>query len=184
MNNSTSSEIVGEFAIRGEQWSAAEHRSYFARNSRGIDRLAALDDQVPNRSGIDWDIIDLVIQEKLSTLTERVGRLIPNLVWRSGSHRARHIALSSYRIYDHLGGEDTDPIYAGVTIVEEDGTVRISGDISGEESGRIYFDQDCEIWAFRSHALVLAAAVEVAGRLSEQPQILSRAIRTSDESLI
>ena len=177
MNKSISSEIVGEFTLSGERSLASESRPYFASNARGIERLVAVDDQTPGRPEIDWEAIHQVIEEKLASLTRRVADLIPHLTWRAGSYRARHVALSCYRTFGHLDGNDLDPVYAGLTIVEEDGRLRVSGDISGEESGRIFFDRDCERLVADDHSSLLAAVVDVAGRISEQQEVVSRAIR-------
>jgi hypothetical protein len=184
MSNLALSESVEECAILGARGLLTEHRPYFVRSVRGIDRLATIDDRVSGRSEIDWDIINRAIQEKLSQLTERVTHSIPNLMWKSGSHSARCIALSSYRIYDQLDGDDFDPVYAGITIVEGDGVVRISGDISGEETGHIYFDQGCEFFVAPDFGSVLAAAAEVASRISAQEQIVIQAIRTPHSSVM
>jgi hypothetical protein len=183
MSNSAWSETVEECEIHGVRGLTTEHRPYFVRSVRGIDRLALLEDRVLGRSEIDWDIINKAIQENLSRLTERVTRLIPNLEWRSGSHRARNILLSSYRIYDHLYGDDYDPVYAGITIIENDGFVRVSGDISGDETGQIFFDQGCELSVAPDLGSVLAASVEVSTRISAQEQIVAQAIRSPRSSL-
>jgi hypothetical protein len=177
------SEPVQECALRDERGFSMEHRPYFVRSSRGIERLATIEDRLLSRSGIDWEIVDEAIQEKLSRLTERVMQLLPNLVWRAGSHSARHISLSSYRIFDRLDGDDFDPVYAGITIVEVNGMMRIAGDISGEETGRIYFDRGCELLVSPDNGSVIAAAIEVVSRISEQEKIVIEAIGKPRSSL-
>ena len=179
MSDLTPTEPVKEDTIRGERGLPTQNQTDFASSDRGIDTLAMIEGDSPARSSIDWDLIDRAIQERLSQLTGRLLRGIPNLVSKSGSHRARHILLSSYKIYKRLDGDDHDSVYAGLTIVKEAGAVRISGDISGEESGHIYFDQGCELMATLELESVLATAIEVSSRISAQDKIVVQAIRAT-----
>jgi hypothetical protein len=178
MSTQVWSEPVQGRVIVGEPGTTREHRSWFFRNLRGIDRLGVADDSAPGRSEVDWQAVDRAVQEGLARLTVRVAGAIPTLSWKSNSYNARFIALCSYRIFERLDGGDFDPIYAGMTFVLEDGKVRISGDISGEETGHIYFDQGCERLVSGDHQSVLLAAMEVAGLLSDQAQAVIEAVTT------
>jgi hypothetical protein len=71
----------------------------------------------------------------------------------------------------------------GITITEQEGSIRVSGDISGEESGRIDFDEGCELFLPPDFESVLAGAIKVADRLSSQEQILIHAIRSPRSAL-
>ncbi len=52
MSNPTLTEHVEECTLRDDQGLSMEHRPYFARSSRGIDRLEAIDDR-----SLNWPFI-------------------------------------------------------------------------------------------------------------------------------
>jgi hypothetical protein len=183
MSNPVVVESVEERHLHGVVGNATEFRAYFVRSFADLGRLATIEDWNLERSEIDWEMINSVVQEKLSRLTDQIVLLIPNLVWKSGSHRARHILLSSYRLFYRLDGDDFDPVYAGISFFEEDGNIRVSGDLSGSESGRVYFDQGCDLSVAAGSEFVLAAADEVAGRLLDQEKIVIQAIRAPHSRL-
>jgi hypothetical protein len=171
-------EPVADRFLRG---SGREHYSKFFRASGNPHRLTLADEFPRVRTLVDWDLIDRAIQVRFLGLTERVKSLVQDVETKVGSHRARSIGLSSYRVFGHQGGEEFDPVYAGITISEDEntGSIRIAGDISGEESGRIHFDEGCELFVPVDFASIRDGAIEVADRLAARSDIVVQALRMS-----
>ena len=57
---------------------------------------------------------------------------------------------------------------------------RVSGDISGEESGRIYFDEGCDLEVPCRQEAILKAVSLVTDRFAAQSQIVLDAINNRD----
>lgn len=125
----------------------------------------------------DWDLLDRIVQHSLSALTTRVIAQEPAIVWKAGRTSARAFPLFSYRVYYHLDGDDYDPIVVGVTVTTWSANVRVAGDISGDESGFVYFDEGCTVEAPPDHNSIQNAAQVVADRLAAQDSIVLDAIR-------
>jgi hypothetical protein len=126
---------------------------------------------------LNWDAVDRVVQDVLSTLTDRKLDREPQAVWKAGRTSARAFPLFSHRVFDHLDGDDYDPIVVGLTFTLGDGMVRVSGDISGDESGFVYFDEGCVIDSPQELCAVEDAARRVAERLAAQYGIVLEAIK-------
>jgi hypothetical protein len=125
----------------------------------------------------DWDVLDRTVQDSLSILTARLLAQEPGLIWKAGRTTTRAFPLFSYRVFYHLDGDDYDPIVVGLTFTVRGAEVRVVGDISGEESGFVYYDEGCTIDAPAEPLAVHDAARVVAGRLASQDSIVSNAIR-------
>ena len=97
------------------------------------------------RHKLDWDSIHRAVQEILETLTGWVFARAPATGWKLGRSSARAFPLFSYRVFYRLDGNDYDPVIVGVTVSLEGSIARVSGDISGDESGRVYFDKGCNL---------------------------------------
>jgi hypothetical protein len=128
-------------------------------------------------SAHDWDALDQIVQGALAALSERVLAREPNSVWKSGRTATRAFPLFTYRVFYHLDGDDYDPIVVGVTFTVRDPEVRVAGDISGDESGFVYYDEGCTIDAPAEPLAVREAARAVANRLASQDAIVADAIR-------
>jgi hypothetical protein len=132
---------------------------------------------------VKWDSVHEVIQEGLERLTRLVLDRSQQTVWKSGRTSARAFPLLSYRVFYRSDGDNYDPVIAGVTLTLEGPLARVSGDISGEESGRIYFDEGCDLEVPCRQEAILEAAALVANRLAAQPQIVLGAINNRDSQI-
>jgi len=81
-------------------------------------------------------------------------------------------------VFRHLDGGDFDPVVVGVTVRPGPGSIKITGDISGEESGYVYFDEGCELEVPLSLEEGLRAAVRVADRLAAECGVVLASIRS------
>ncbi len=129
------------------------------------------------RHASDWDALDRIVQDRLSDLTARVVAQEPATLWKAGRTANRASPLLSYRVYYHLDGDDYDPIIVGLTFKVGEAGVRVDGDISGDESGYIYFDEDCSIDVPDGPLALREAARAVAERLASRDSIVLEAIR-------
>jgi hypothetical protein len=125
----------------------------------------------------DWNIINDVVQGSLSDLTARIRSQEPRTNWKAGRTKTRAFPLFSYRVFYHLDGDDYDPIVVGLTFTERGAEIRIAGDISGDESGFVYFDEGCTVDSPSEPLAVQHAARIIADRLAARDSIIIEAIR-------
>ncbi len=125
----------------------------------------------------DWDDIDRLVQDSLSSLTTRILSQEPTTTWKAGRTATRAFPLFSYRVFYHLDGNDYDPIVVGVTFTLRDREVRVAGDISGDETGFVYYDEGCTFDVPAGPFAVRDAGRFAAERLACQHDIVLRAIR-------
>src|SRR4051812_12150714 len=93
---------------------------------------------------IDWDRIHDLIQTVLGRLAGEIAGDIPQLATRSGRMAGGPTLLFSYMLFYNLDGDDFDPVVVGITFSRQGVGVRMSGDISGDETGIDYFhDESC-----------------------------------------
>jgi hypothetical protein len=172
---------VEDFSVRPPEGREASPRpsgpGLQVLNLQGIRRLEIGEGGSSGAEDIDWDAVNRSIQSELDGLADWVEREIPGINSRAGRSAARGFSLFSYRTFPPLGDEDFDPIIVGVTCVQDASEVRISGDISGEETGRIYFDRDCTRTTKVDQSSVAHAAVEIARRLAAQHQVVIQGLR-------
>jgi hypothetical protein len=97
----------------------------------GIERLEIL----------DWDEIHDAVQSVLQGLDEPVGRLVAGYRKVVGRNSGGAWALYSYRVYQPPEDSDVDPVVVGVSFSHgNSGSIKISGDISGETLGDVLVD--------------------------------------------
>jgi hypothetical protein len=129
-------------------------------------------------SALDWDLLNDLVQDLLSCLTSHILFQEPEkVVWKAGRTTTRSFPLFTYRVFYHLDGDDYDPVVVGVTFTVRDGGIRVAGDISGDESGFVYYDEDCTLVVPAEPLAVRDAARAVAARLAAQDAIVLDAIR-------
>jgi hypothetical protein len=170
-------ETVSDFAIVGPDGFIMENRPIFMQSDAGIARLGSLVKPLEGLE-IDWDRVDQVAQAAFSGLTQRVLASQPGLEWKAKSYQSKFIKLATYRIFNRADRDDFDPIYVGITLHEVGSGIRISGDISGDETGHVYFDRGCDRIVEIRGSAVLDAVREIAGRLAMQDRIVAEAVRT------
>ncbi len=140
----------------------------------------------PSRTSdeLDWDSVHEAIQEGLERLTGLVLDQSRETVWKSGRSSARAFPLLSYRVFYRSDGDDYDPVIVSVTVTLEGSIARVSGDISGDESGRVYFDEGCHLDVPSCQDAIFKGASLVASRLAAQVQIVLDAISDRDFQVV
>jgi hypothetical protein len=128
-------------------------------------------------AALQWDVLDRFVQDSLSTLTARILAQEPGTVWKAGRTATRAFPLFSYQVFYHLDGDDYDPVVVGLTFTVRDSNVRVAGDISGDESGFVYYDEECTIDVPIDQLAVRDAARVVMDRLTSQESVVLDAIR-------
>ena len=172
-------EYVADFQMRAAEPSGPAWRvsiPVLAADLRGVPWFALAAASVGSPDSLDWDSVHEAIQAGLERLTGLVLDQSREIVWKSGRNSARAFPLFSYRVFYRSDGDDYDPVIAGVTVTLEGSVARVSGDISGDESGSVYFDEGCQLDVPSCQDAVLNAASLVAGRLAAQAKIVLQAI--------
>jgi hypothetical protein len=160
-----------------ESWRRPVGSGFQISNLQGIHRLQMGERGSSGAQVIDWDAVNDLIQCEFDGLADQVGREIPGIRSKAGRSAAKGFSLFSYRVFPPLEDEDFDPIIVGVTCVQDASEVRITGDISGEETGRIYFDRECARTTEVDQSSVAHAAGEIARRLATEHQLVIRELR-------
>jgi len=128
------------------------------------------------RGEVDWDRIHAAVQTRLEELGTKISAAASGSLSRPGRTVAPAFALFSHHVFFRASLDEDDPILVGVTIRDEGACYRVVGEIVGEETGRIHFEEefksskDSPDWINRvilladrlaaSEALVLAAMAE------------------------
>jgi hypothetical protein len=146
----------------------------------GTAWLPLLEEPASTTDSFDWASIHRAVQEILGTLTSWILSRAPATAWKAGRSSARAFPLFSYRVFYRLDGNDYDPVIVGVTVSLEGSIARVSGDISGDESGRVYFDEECNLEVPLRQDAIIDAARRVAQRLTVPGQTVLDAISDRD----
>jgi len=131
----------------------------------------------PASPAVDWNHIHDVIQEVFEALAARVLAQEPRASSKAGRSSTRTFALLSYRVFLHLDGDDHDPIVVGISLTPRGDRVQIMGDISGDESGYVYFDEGCAVETTCEPQAIRECACAIAERLAAQESTIIEAIR-------
>lgn len=129
-------------------------------------------------TALDWDLLDRRVQDALAPLTARILAQEPGAIWKAGRTATRAFPLFSHRVFYHLDGDDYDPVVVGLTFTALGSIVRVAGDISGDESGFVYYDEGCTIEVPAEPLAVIDAARVVADRLASRDSVVLDAIRS------
>ncbi|QEH38310.1 hypothetical protein OJF2_69110 [Aquisphaera giovannonii] len=125
----------------------------------------------------DWDRLHDLVQQRLGRLRQGVLAEEPAARCEVGRTSTPGFPLFSCLAFYHLDGGDFDPIVAGLTIFRPAGDVRVEGELSGDESGHVYFDDGCTLRVAAEPGAVERAVVAIADRLADQSRIVIDAIR-------
>lgn len=146
---------------------------------RGVQRLA-ISESEGGLTGeadpsIDWDEVKRVVQSVFDEMAGRVLRAWPVLSSRTGSVGARAFPLFVYCTFYAPDGSHLEPVVAGVTfgMGENKKSLVVRGDISGEETGCIHFDTDCDKVAPATTRDAIATGLDIARRLAEQEVVVA-----------
>jgi len=131
----------------------------------------------PTNPAVDWNHIHDAIQEVFETLAARILAQEPRALSEAGRSSTRTFALLSYRVFLHLDGDDHDPIVVGISLSPRGDRVQITGDISGDESGYVYFDDGCAVETACDPPAIRECARGIAERLAAQESAIIEAIR-------
>ena len=125
----------------------------------------------------NWHVVHAEVQRLLEAQARRISGAYPHVQWRAGRSEAKAFWLFSYVTYDPVDGSDLDPVVVGVVVAERGGTIHITGDISGEESGYIFFEAQVESVPSGRGDLIVPAAVRVGSSLASRDRVVMDAIR-------
>jgi hypothetical protein len=133
--------------------------------------------ETPGLSPADWDRVHELVQHLLGELAQAVARQCPQVVSRPGRTTTQRFPLFSYRTFSRADREGAEAIVAGVDFKPEAGGLRVFGDISGEESGQVYYGVEYEsLPAGWSLDQILARVRIVAGGLAGRPETVWNAL--------
>ncbi|MGO8903455.1 MAG: hypothetical protein ACLQU5_34715 [Isosphaeraceae bacterium] len=180
-------ERVADFqmqVVAGEDLAVSIPSAVFGADLHGTAWFPLLKEPAGTTDSFDWDSIHRAVQEILGTLASWVLSRAPATAWKSGRSSARAFPLFSYRVFYRLDGNDYDPVIVGVTVSLEGSIARVSGDISGDESGRVYFDEGCSLEVPSHQEAVFDAACYVAYLLVVPGQIVLDAISDRDFQVV
>lgn len=124
------------------------------------------------------DSIHRKIQEGFSPLIRQVGDRHPGLRWAGGRSEGGVLLLFSYVTFPRLDDDDGDPVIVGIAVARRGSEIRITGDISGDESGHIFFDEDCEGLVPSEQGAVEVEALRIATILSSRGEVVIHAIES------
>lgn len=131
---------------------------------------------VPELTPADWDRVHDQVQAVLDGMSRRVQEGRPGIFSRPGKTSTARFPLFSYRTFQAGASPDTDAVVVGLDFQPAEQTVRIRGDISGEETGHVFFDEGCEVEVGKSYEEVLRAALDVARRLASEVEKVPEAL--------
>jgi len=180
-------ERVADFqmqVVAGEDLAVSIPSAVLGADLHGTAWFPLLKEPAGTTDSFDWDSIHRAVQEILGTLASWVLSRAPATAWKSGRSSARAFPLFSYRVFYRLDGNDYDPVIVGVTVSLEGPIARVSGDISGDESGRVYFDEGCNFEVPARQDAIFEAACHVAYLLVAPGQIVLDAISDRDFQVV
>jgi hypothetical protein len=129
----------------------------------------------PGDAPVDWDAVHAAIQNILARMDSGLEESGLPIRSHAGRTAGNAFALFSYRSFDLQEGDDQDPVVVGITFVPGPDGVRVSGDMSHEETGQILYELDSQ-QVVASPAAVLAAAQDAATRLAAQAEVVGAAM--------
>jgi len=116
----------------------------------------------------DWDHIHEKVQEVFAEMARRVGERWPTISSRGGRTSTQRFPLFSYRTFQTTAQAEADAVVVGLDFQPQEQCVSIRGDISGEETGHVFFDQACEAEVEPDRESVLREGLAIARRLAGQ----------------
>jgi len=93
----------------------------------------------------DWDQIHGDVQRALAELWRKISAASPSALSRPGRTEAPAFALFSYRVFYVADLDEDDPIVVGVTVEDQGTSYLVEGEVVGEETGLLYFDESFDV---------------------------------------
>lgn len=169
-------EIVTEYEME-EPWGAPRERAtshtpapHLLRNAH--DPLHRLEE--PSIE-IDWDRVHAVVQQELARLRTAVCDQSGLTIVQPGRTRTRGFPLFSYLAFSRPESE-AEAIVVGLTFTPRNHGFEIVGDVAGEESGQIYYDDVASCPAPAAFESVLEAVRQIAAHLADRPDVVLSAM--------
>jgi hypothetical protein len=155
-----------------------------ACNLSCIGRLDVRDDAFPpvyvpphQLSQADRVQIHAAVREAFADMRERVGRLCPGASSEVHEVSAGSAWLHSYVDFSLAGADDRESLIAGIMFGEGGlGSVRVCGDIRGEESGTVLFETSNRFVPATLQD-VTAAACGIVGELTATAGLVASALQ-------
>lgn len=150
----------------------------------GIDRFAvtevsedAAPDEATTSEPPDWDEAHRLISKILLRMAEQIARRWSSIRSKAGRTSGQSFSMFAHQVFDLPADQAGDAVVVGVNFEPSPDrkTIVVRGDISGETTGRIWYELGEEQIA-NSRVAVLAAAHEVASKLSQQWQVVADAL--------
>src|SRR5436305_396528 len=120
----------------------------------------------PGLTAAEWDHIHEAVQQFLAQMARQVSEEGSAISSRGGRTSTQRFPLFSYRTFQTAAEPEADAVLVGVDFQAQEQGVSIRGDISGEETGHVFFDEACEAEAEPHRDSVVRAALAVASRLA------------------
>jgi hypothetical protein len=144
-----------------------------------------LEVDVPSRTdeSVDWDEVTRAILDTLQQLQSDVHARDATVVTKQGTTRGGVIELFAYCSFELPSSTDVEPVVAGVTIQRDrPDRLSLSGDVCGDESGRIYAREDPVTVDQRGTESLTRAAERLAAHVARRVDEVLAAVRSSTET--
>lgn len=126
---------------------------------------------------VNWYQVHQLVQRIFSEMAARIKDEWPMIRSRPGKSSARSFFLYTFMIFDLGDEEELDPVIVGLTFepAPSGDHILVTGDICGEETGRIDFELDRSS-VRNSHGDILPIALEMATKLGEQIDLTAKSV--------
>ena len=141
----------------------------------------------PGGTPVDWDAVHAAVQEILAHMDSGLAESGMPIRSHAGRTAASAFALFSYRSFDLQGDDEQDPVVVGITFVAGPDGIRVSGDISHEETGEILYELAIQHVVASPAAVLAGSGATVAQSVSGSKSIRAvrvRIIRVSSTNFI
>jgi hypothetical protein len=127
-----------------------------------------------------WEALGKAIEDPLRQLAEDLRSREPSVLAKCGEARGGVIERFVFLSLSVPTRPNSEAVVVGVTIERSDVGFRVTADICGDESGRIYAQEPTLELAHPTTSLI-ADAGALAARICRDPDLVLEAIRSSPE---
>jgi hypothetical protein len=158
----------------------------------GVERLDAIGsawecaDQECALRADEWDLVHAAVQEVLAELAKSLELHDPPIKSRSGRTSGHAFYLFSFRIFYSPVDPERDPVVVGVDFLPAGSGITVSGDIAGEERGRVHYATDSISFDHPTLSAICDGGKRIAELLVTQRPVLLEAVlgRTTDSECV
>ncbi len=115
------------------------------------------------------------VEVPLAQLSEAVRQQIPASFSRPGRTKVGTTSLFVYQTFYLPGVPETEPVVVGIAFEPRDNETIIRGDVSGEDSGTVYFELT-QRRVDSGHGAILTVALDFASKLAEESAMIVDAL--------